>query len=145
MGLPRFEIFTIGDADAREAAVVREGDAAVCIKRGAALVIAQDGELCSVNGAEFLDGEAEFEGGERIDFDERPAPLESIAQGDGAGALGADLGPRREARVARRPTDGGLLGPDLAQRPWIKRRYDLVCKLGEYSEQTEIGLKYLGS
>lgn len=108
VSLPGFEVFAGLDADAGEAAVVGEGDAAVGIEMGVAFVVAQHGKLRAVDGAEFVNGQAEFEGGQGVAFDQRPAALESIAHGHFAGPWRAFLRPQGEARIVRRPAGGGL-------------------------------------
>ena len=58
-----------GEANAGEALGGGEDDAAGGVVVGVGFVLAHDGELDSVEGEEFVEGEAEGDGGEYVDFD----------------------------------------------------------------------------
>src|SRR5687767_11158307 len=82
-GLHLFDFvpFGAGEADAGEAFAAREDDAPAAVIPGVVLVLAQDGELDAVDGAEFLQREAEGLGDEDINFHEGLAAGVVRAQG----------------------------------------------------------------
>ena len=97
-GFDVFELFAV-EADAGEAAVGGEDDHSALVVVGFAFVHAEDGELDSVDGAEFFGCEVEGEGGEGVEFDEALAALEGGADGAMAVPFWGEVGPGAEAGV----------------------------------------------
>ena len=91
-GFDVFEFFA-GEADAGEAAVGGEDDHAALVVVGFAFVHSEDGELDSVDGAEFFGGEVEGEGGQGVELDEGLAALIRGADGAVAVPFGGEVGP----------------------------------------------------
>lgn len=97
-GFDFFKLFAV-EADAGEAAVGGEDDHSALVVVGFAFVHAQNGELDSVDGAEFFGGEVEGEGGQGVEFDEALAALVRSADGAVAVPFGGKVGPGAEAGV----------------------------------------------
>ena len=81
-----------GQADAGQALGDGEDDAAVGVVPGVGLVLAHDRELHAVDGEQLVERQAEGEGGENVDLDERLAASE-------IGAEGHVAVPRRRQRI----------------------------------------------
>jgi hypothetical protein len=76
--LPELEFLAF---DSAKSAVAGECDATFGIEPGVPFVIAKNRELSSVDGAKLVNREAELERGECVDFYERPAAFEGVADG----------------------------------------------------------------
>ena len=104
-----------GQADAGQPFAGGEDDASVFVIVGFPFVLLHDGELDAVEGDQFVEGEAQGQGGEHVDFDEGLAAGVVGAQGAGALPGGGEVG--EEAVV-----EAGIVGfaPAVADEGGVK-------------------------
>ena len=107
--------FLAEEADPDEALGSGEDNAPVAVIPSVSFVLVEHGELHAVDGAQFVEGEAEAHGSEYVDFDQGLAAGVVGAQGHVTSPVWSEPGEegRGKARVS--------FGPSIALKTWVRR------------------------